>query len=72
MKDGNLYVPKAGKVYIQEDSKVSLGEDFANHIEEFLFKRDKVKKVSPKATEWIDEAYGNSFRIKRGRESEKK
>ena len=61
----NYYSPNPGKTFIQPDSKTSIGEDFANHIEFYLFKQNFLKKESLKTYKWIQNKFGNDFIIKK-------
>lgn len=54
------------KKFIQPDSKISISEDFANHIEYYLFKNKLLEKESPTAFQWIKGKYGPEFKINRG------
>ncbi len=54
------------KKFIQPDSRLSVDEDFSNHLEHFLFKNKSLKETSPKAYLWIWDKYGLGFKIKLG------
>ena len=54
------------KKFIQSDSRLSVDEDFSNHLEHFLFKNKSLKEVSPKAYLWIREKYGSDFKVRVG------
>lgn len=60
-----IYIPKNERKFLQEDSVASMDEDFANHIEEYLFDRGKLRKVSPSSILWIQKEYGDDFKIQK-------
>ena len=60
------YFPKRGKTNIKADSSDSLEEDFANHIELFLFKPANLKVKSRDSHSWIQGRFGENFKIKEG------
>ena len=51
------------KPVIESDSRSSIEEDFANHIEHYLFKNKSLEKSSPKAYKWIKGAFGEDFKL---------
>ncbi len=57
-----IYAAAADKKLIQPDSGNSVSEDFANHIEHYLFKNESLKKTSPKVHEWIQSTFGSDFK----------
>jgi hypothetical protein len=57
------WVPKKEKAFIQSDSRASLDEDFANHVEHYLFENNTLKESSPNAYQWIKEKFGQDFKI---------
>lgn len=59
----NLWTTKVKKIFIESDSRVSIEEDFANHIEHYLFKNDSLKKNSPEAHKWIKKTFGENFKL---------
>ncbi len=65
LKNETIYIPKNEKKLLQADSTASIDEDFANHIEAFLFDKAKLRKVSPNSILWIQKKYGESFRIQK-------
>lgn len=58
------YTASKEKVFIQQDSRSSLKEDFANHTEHFLFKNESLKKESPYAYKWIEDTFGKDFKLR--------
>lgn len=64
--DSDIYVASKNKVFIQPDSKTSISEDFANHLEHYLFKNDLLKNESPAAYKWIQNKFGDDFKVKVG------
>ena len=58
------YTPVKNKTFIQEDSRTSIGEDFANHIEYYLFKPKLLKNKSQKAYIWIETKFGKDFKLR--------
>ena len=60
------YFPKEGKLNIKSDSIKSLEEDFANHIELYLFRAGIVRTKSIKGYRWIRNKFGQKFKIKEG------
>ena len=60
------YFPKKNKVNIKADSIDSVEEDFANHIELFLFTPRVVRAKSKDAYDWIQDKFGKEFKIKEG------
>lgn len=65
VKNETIYIPKNEKKLLQADSAVSIDEDFANHIEEFLFDRVRLRKTSPNSILWIQKKYDESFKIQK-------
>ncbi|MDC0980250.1 hypothetical protein OAQ84_00795 [Bdellovibrionales bacterium] len=64
-KNKKAYIfPKTNKVFIQEDSRDSIDEDFANHLEYYLFKPKFLKLKSPEAFQWIKNKFGKKFKVK--------
>lgn len=59
----NLWVPKKERIFIEKDSQLSLDEDFANHIEHYLFKNKSLKNNSPNSYQWIHKTFGKEFKI---------
>lgn len=59
------YLLNKNKINIKEDSRDSLEEDFANHIELYLFQPSVVKAKSNDAFIWIQNKYGKNFKIKK-------
>lgn len=57
----------AHKKFIKGDSRISIEEDFANHIEYFLFKHRVLQKTSPGAYKWIKERFGKKFKLSEGK-----
>lgn len=57
-------IPSNDKIFIQQDSKGSIEEDFANHIEYYLFKPKKLKTDSPKTYKWIKNKFGKYFKLR--------
>lgn len=57
------WIAKKKKVFIEEDSRTSLVEDFANHIEHYLFKNESLKNNSPESYKWIQKTFGENFKI---------
>jgi len=61
---GNL-APRNEKTFIEDDSRASVDEDFANHIEQYLFKNESLKNKSPESYKWIRKRFGDDFKIQR-------
>lgn len=59
----DIWVVKKEKNFIEEDSRSSLDEDFANHIEHYLFRNEPLKKRAPSAYQWIHKTFGKEFKI---------
>lgn len=59
-----IYIPEKSKKYIKQDSKTSIEEDFANHIEYFLFKPNILKNKSLSSYKWIQKQFGSKFQVK--------
>lgn len=66
-KQKHALIAMKNKIFIQNDSRESLREDFANHIEHFLFKNESLKKESPSASSWIETRFGKNFRLQEGK-----
>lgn len=62
-KSSGKWVATKEKIFFEQDSKASLEEDFANHIEYYLFKGQFLKKSSPEAHKWIGETFGVGFKL---------
>lgn len=50
--------------YVEEDGRISPAEDYSNNIDHYLYKPDKLKKMTPKAYEWFKTHYGKDFLLK--------
>jgi hypothetical protein len=59
----NVWVTKNDKIFIEKDSRSSVIEDFANHIEHYLFKNESLKKSSQESYHWINKTFGKEFKI---------
>lgn len=69
VSDKNLkffWIPRK-EGYVAEDGKNASDEDYANNIEYYLYEPDKLKKVTPKAYDWIKTKFGSSFSQKKGK-----
>lgn len=64
--NGKVYWTGRKEGYIEEDGRNSHEEDYANNVEHFLYDPDKLKKVTPKAYDWIKKRFGETFRLKKG------
>lgn len=40
-------------------------DDFANHIEQYLFRSESLKNKSPESYKWIKKRFGDDFKIQR-------
>lgn len=49
--------------FVEEDGSESLDEDFSNNIEYFLFSRDRLKAKTRKVHDWIQNRFGDKFKI---------
>ena len=59
------FVPRSEKTFIEEDSRASVDEDFANHIEQYLFKNESLKNKSPESYKCIKKRFGDDFKLQR-------
>ena len=50
--------------YVEDDGSNSYEEDFANNVEYFLFDKEKLQRLTPKAFQWIENHFGSDFRLK--------
>ncbi len=62
-KGSSVYTATKRKIFIQEDSRASIPEDFSNHLEHYLFKNDSLKAESPYAYKWIQKEFGLKFKF---------
>lgn len=67
IENTKAWVARKDKVYFEEDSRVSLVEDFANHIEYYLFKNEFLKESAPEAFKWINQTFGKDFKLQEKR-----
>jgi hypothetical protein len=49
-----------------EDSNSSIDEDFANNIELYLYDQTRLKKLTPKIADWIQNQFGVKFNLGKG------
>lgn len=67
IENTKAWVARKDKIYFEEDSRVSLVEDFANHIEYYLFKNESLKESAPEAFKWINQTFGKDFKLREKR-----
>jgi Mlc titration factor MtfA (ptsG expression regulator) len=48
--------------FVKEDGKLYPDEDFANNVESYFSKDQKIKKLNPKIFKWIDQFFKNGDR----------
>ncbi|MGE3760584.1 MAG: hypothetical protein AB7H97_22660 [Pseudobdellovibrionaceae bacterium] len=64
-RDQKLYWIPRKDGYVEDDGRISYGEDYANNLEYFLYDPDKLKKVTPSAYKWFEKRFGKGFKLKR-------
>lgn len=62
--DRTVYWVGRSDGYVEEDGKTSFEEDYANNVEYYLYNSDKLKKMTPKVYEWMQQHFGNSLQLK--------
>ena len=53
--------------YVEDDGKNSHEEDFANNVEYYLFRPEKLKKITPTTFDWIRKHFGENFKLQRAK-----
>ena len=53
--------------FVSDDGRDSPDEDFANNVEFFLFRPEKLKKTSPGVYDWLKKNYGDVFASPKGK-----
>ena len=51
--------------YVKEDGRNSIGEDYANNLEHFLFEPEKLRSMTPKVHQWINENFGDKLKVRK-------
>jgi hypothetical protein len=61
---GRKLVPMREKnAFVEDDGSESMGEDFSNNIEHFLFNSHTLKQKTPNVYEWIGKNFGDTFKV---------
>ncbi|MNJ92605.1 hypothetical protein D3C87_102780 [compost metagenome] len=52
--------------FVQDDGRESPEEDFSNNVEYYLFAPNELKKITPHAYRWIENHFGDKFKLRKG------
>nr|WP_295902548.1 hypothetical protein [uncultured Bdellovibrio sp.] len=52
--------------FVQDDGRESPDEDFSNNLEYYLFEPQTLKKATPNAYKWMNNHFGDKFKLRKG------